>query len=781
MILSQLKRPTQLVLSADTVREGASGRTVGTYSTTPTTGYTYAITADPSNKFTLSGADLVLDNAVDFDITPTLSVTVTASKAGRPDIVLESVITVTELSTITYFDAANDAGTTADYFVSTSGNDSNAGTVGSPFLTIQHAIDTAISAGNNKHIAIRDGTYREYVDLNTLQGHIFGYSTEKPIISALTPITGWAQCDSGDEQYVGSDYASIYKVTVATSTYSGTGGHGHPMCLNVHENGTRLPIVRDRATDTDELRQGDESTYHQADAFNLSGTTIQSITDATVFAAYTEAQMLNMKVHVWRSPNATTLCNITAYDSGTKTATITHLEPTSGSLTVQGGASYTSASFKYSLNNALPNFSIGRWGYRISGSDTIIYLWPNNTGNLAANIAYARFENNIDLDRANNIIISDMKFRGASGLTIKEGCAISSKSSSTSPKDSITIRNIDCSGQYSANQAYGILYLAQIYDLNVHNVSIDVGPGNFGIYCAGTNHATEGNPTGGYLRFIEINNCENSPLRIFGQGDFMMAYIKCENGAFASHANKMNFYNGCGNVLAWGIKFIDCDGGYVTWQDSSEIVVAMSQIPNQTGGRALVDQLDSALTSSSNYTVPNENYFFNLLCPPISGQGTSPSVNLNTHTTLAGHTTEDALLQSNYSLYNSCFDGGGIGWDDQRTAESNNVVTRLASGGFYGAAGPSRAWTAGDYDATTAVVGTDFADVAAVFTDYANGDYTPTNASSPLVTTTALDLETSGLIAALQARFPNFQYFDRDINFVQFDWASPFIGPDSTI
>lgn len=51
-----------------------------------------------------------------------------------------------------------------DYYVATDGNDSDAGTIGAPFATIQKAADS-MAAGDTCYI--RGGTYRETVDLNT--------------------------------------------------------------------------------------------------------------------------------------------------------------------------------------------------------------------------------------------------------------------------------------------------------------------------------------------------------------------------------------------------------------------------------------------------------------------------------------------------------------------------------------------------------------------------------------------------------------------------------------
>ncbi len=80
------KRPTNITISASSIAEGVSGRTVGSFTTTDQDSgdtFTYAITggADAA-AFTISGANLV--TAVDFDINiqSSYAVQVTTTDAG---------------------------------------------------------------------------------------------------------------------------------------------------------------------------------------------------------------------------------------------------------------------------------------------------------------------------------------------------------------------------------------------------------------------------------------------------------------------------------------------------------------------------------------------------------------------------------------------------------------------------------------------------------------------------------------------------------------------------
>lgn len=76
-----------------------------------------------------------------------------------------------------------------DYYVSPSGSDTNPGTtLASPFATVQHCIDTAIS-GDTCHL--RGGMYRETVMIpNGKDGiTLTNYLNERPVISTTYQIT----------------------------------------------------------------------------------------------------------------------------------------------------------------------------------------------------------------------------------------------------------------------------------------------------------------------------------------------------------------------------------------------------------------------------------------------------------------------------------------------------------------------------------------------------------------------------------------------------------------
>jgi len=96
----------------------------------------------------------------------------------------------------------------ADYYVSTSGNDTNPGTLALPFATIQKAADT-MSAGDTCYL--RGGTYRDQITMNALNGSTINpfrfenYNGEEVLIDGTMEIsTSWT-VHSGN----------IYKTTIS--------------------------------------------------------------------------------------------------------------------------------------------------------------------------------------------------------------------------------------------------------------------------------------------------------------------------------------------------------------------------------------------------------------------------------------------------------------------------------------------------------------------------------------------------------------------------------------
>jgi Protein of unknown function (DUF1565) len=130
----------------------------------------------------------------------------------------------TQIATTAYVDAAVTAGgggggrptLTADttFYVSTTGNDANPGSIGSPWLTIQHAIDTAATYDCNGFIfkiQLADGTYDEEISVarSPVGGdvQILGNSSDSTAVvlkatAAITFTIFYASAPSGTRTYI---------------------------------------------------------------------------------------------------------------------------------------------------------------------------------------------------------------------------------------------------------------------------------------------------------------------------------------------------------------------------------------------------------------------------------------------------------------------------------------------------------------------------------------------------------------------------------------------------
>jgi len=113
------------------------------------------------------------------------SATVTAVSQADPSQSATAVITlVTQLAT----------GTT--YYVSTSGNDSNPGTMSEPWRTIQHAANT-VQAGDT--VYVRQGIYREVVTLKSSGSATAGFITFSSYPGELATLDGTGQPIQGGQ------------------------------------------------------------------------------------------------------------------------------------------------------------------------------------------------------------------------------------------------------------------------------------------------------------------------------------------------------------------------------------------------------------------------------------------------------------------------------------------------------------------------------------------------------------------------------------------------------
>ncbi len=92
---------------------------------------------------------------------------------------------------------SNQATAGTSYYVSTTGNDKNPGTVGSPWRTIQYAANT-VQAGDT--VLVRGGVYKEHVNVPISGNATAGYTTFQSY-SRETAIVDGTGLDVPDGQY----------------------------------------------------------------------------------------------------------------------------------------------------------------------------------------------------------------------------------------------------------------------------------------------------------------------------------------------------------------------------------------------------------------------------------------------------------------------------------------------------------------------------------------------------------------------------------------------------
>ncbi|MDN4602356.1 right-handed parallel beta-helix repeat-containing protein [Paenibacillus sp. F6_3S_P_1C] len=157
------------------------------------------------------------------------------------------------VSGIEWSSSAAAAGT--DYYVATSGNDSNAGTSSAPWKTLQHAAD-AVPAGSTVHV--RGGVYNQKLKItrsgSASQGPIVftNDGTEAPIIDgtglSVSGIEGLI--DLTDVNYVTIQGFEIRNYTTATKDVMPVGIYVHGSGSFINLSGNKVHDIKNTATPT---------------------------------------------------------------------------------------------------------------------------------------------------------------------------------------------------------------------------------------------------------------------------------------------------------------------------------------------------------------------------------------------------------------------------------------------------------------------------------------------------------------------------------------------------
>lgn len=628
------------------------------------------------------------------------------------------------------FSSSNNEGTTGDLYVSKSGNDSNPGTFASPKLTISGALSAA-TAG--QEIKVRAGIYRETVDFTGKGGSsgnrttISRYGSEEVIISAAEPLTGFAACTIADEPDVGANWAEMFKVTVPLSTFPGS----DPRAAHPYEDGVRLyPATEWLPNPQYPGQQEVTSQWHTADVAVLSGPNIVGLQHPAVTDNYTQAQIENADVFFMAQPNVSRRTPVASFTSGT-----INLTDTTGL--------YENNDYKdsYSLINMLPAMKKGQWGFKISGSDAIIYVWPNNPATINTAIEVTARGKCFDATAVSHVEIRGLIIERASSNGASTDGLYAYSALGLTRRAGHVIENCLFRENYRGSRDYSPISMGLIDDYRIERITVDGAYGQRGLFLSGSSWDLSGMAVGGRILYNEFKNCDNTPMSLFGQENCVVAFNRAYNCGLAAHANKTSAYQSSHRVTYWGNDFSG-SSGYATWQQCSSIVFGFNDIPvnyNGDDGRAIVDQNSATAGFQSPATeqgIDGTSYILNNMAAPfveaianvnslvITQEIDTAVVYAGKNNILHGADVDETLLITN-GWRNNLFTSGSVlassagtdttaAWADIYTDQSKGDVSIKAGS-------PTRSASTASIAAEVAVLQGWYPDVADIFTKDANG------------------------------------------------------------
>lgn len=649
--------------------------------------------------------------------------------------------------------AIYNAGTDGTFFVDAiNGDNGNAGTsAGAAKATIGAALTAANSAGGDQVIRVMgDGVkYRETIDFSWTNASltslaIKGYSTDRPIISGGESLTGWAACVSGDSAVVGANWASIYKLTVAKSSFPAA---KYWRCI-LREGSTPLTICGIRRAGrtfpdffTDNIDQTIETDETTGLTFGLrSGVWYDTITHTGTLDSYTDTQLEQTTAVLHVFPNETRYGEVISVASSVLQLESLSVRPADGG-----------ANGAYALLNVLPTIQQGQWGYRDDGAGNVtFYVWPNDAANLTANMELAVRNEGMRIVRTLSncpVEIEGINFEMFAGGGTRDQCLQITGNSGTTSLTGNTGLVKECKfslfsfGPTStgAGRAFDAKFVEQ--GITVQNVTIQDGIG-FGIT---TTPSSTLFLSDFRAKNILVEDVSQAGLRMFGIRDAVLQDCRAVRTSGGGHANLVNFYQGCDNVVCQNFQGGITDAtrayeGYGTNQSSSRIYLLHCTFTLGSDGRGYVDQ---TVTGEVLPTVGADSYMINCWVPHMPDRlaaADSGGITLtrDVHDWHCYNTITPALLKSS----------GSTG----TLTRKNNILTNSTATG----------------DASETLVS-----VAALHTDAANDDWSPASGS---ILNTKAGFDVESVIATLEAAFPG-EDFRRDARGDPWNPATPGVGP----
>lgn len=490
----------------------------------------------------------------------------------------------------------SDEGTTGDYFVSPSGSDANPGTIGSPKLTIQAAID---AAQPGQTVWVRGGTYPETADLSAKTGiTVARYGAEVATISGqdLIEAGSWSSVNADDEPHLGVALVAsgtVYKAIVPTSQIAS----GDPRAAFLHEGFTPLVPAQARLPSP----AFPLSAMCEAQWLTSAVPTTDPLSTYVLPAShqglgYTETQVLNADVLFHEGANFNKRRPVASYDAGTFTITPDY----EGSFSRSGEAHKQD---RFALINLLPAMTQGGWGYRVEGADTILYVWPNSAVSISnGTIGYSRRTKGIKGGPGCRVHGLHTFGHAAGGSDLAEGSAsgIDAQGISDFRADDCFVESV-----WNPESGYGAVLVHTCDDVWVTNCAVKGAYGTFAYNVMGTfsgdwNTAMTAAQLGqrNKLHRCTAEDVEMSPIRWHSQSQGIVLDFKalwpCGTQA---HANQVEAYIQTSRCAFVGLDFRGCYGGYSTIQSSSEVAFLACEMPILPGsyGRGFADQSSAVL------------------------------------------------------------------------------------------------------------------------------------------------------------------------------------------
>jgi hypothetical protein len=681
-----------------------------------------------------------------------------ASAGGPPS--LKSIFTVpTDPRGFRGWNAEINLGTGGDLFVAPYGNDANDGlSPTTPFKTV-NAANSAATSGDV--IKIRAGLYRELIEPKT-DLSLEGFGTEKPILTAAEPLAGFVRCDGSDASLLGAAYfdagggpCPIYKTTLNKVEIE----HGEVLALNIFDGGERMFPATDRADTSDLFNDLDQKSYHKASAIGVNpDDLVVSITDPNILtsARYTEDQLLAADVLLYHFPNVVSRVKITSVDLAQNTIYVDGLKR----LQTSGNDVDT-----YALTNVGPAMTRGTYYIEEHDTDIDIYIYPLNANQIDL-IDYSSRSSVIKLSpSADNISLRGLHVTRASGSDTAGGINIF-KSDVNSLSGGHVIEHVLSTDVYNSERKARSIRLNRTQNTGIKNCSFYNLMNGIGIFLSGGSMVKDGDGvvierTPGINNLVSHCHFEKiagSGALFFHQFQIVIAHNYITGAGTAAHSNKTVTYEQCHNVLWWGNEFADDVRGYLTWQEASAITVAWNVLPifsyDQSDRRAIVDQTNA--TPAPEPTSPG-HIFNNAVRPQIGSNANGVAVFLSNERNLQPLTVVNNIFDSVTAPARAV---------PPYTQFTSNLVMHL---GYDGAIQSVAEFPEGNIVQT---------DLAAIYTDTANGDFSPA-IDSPILSIAGQDI--TDIVTDLQTTYPFFNGFDRDYKDQLIDYAMLPVGPDATL